>query len=43
MSGTGIGAITVKKFTKASKIAATDKSQQVTINIGKNCQKNNIN
>lgn len=32
----------LKKFTKAIKIAATDKKQQVIGNLVKNCQKNNI-
>ena len=41
-SGTGLGAITLKKFTRASKIAATDRFAEITENIKTNCLKNEI-
>jgi precorrin-6B methylase 2 len=36
-SGTGIGAIALKKFGNAGMVVAMDRNQEVTGNISKNC------
>ena len=42
LSGTGLAAITARKFTSAQSITATDRCSQTVSNIHKNCSKNNI-